>query len=521
MRTRSAVLLWAAAIVVTGGVGCRRTYTPAADAPIVIAIASSPNNLDPRIGTDEVSQKLQQLIYSPLLALDDRLRVIGGLAESWRAPDDRTYLVTLRRGVRFHDGHELTAADVVYTFRSFLDPAFVSPRKGAYRLLASVDAEDRYSVRFTLKEPFGSFPINLVMPIVPAGAGASLRVHPVGTGPYKFERFAVDDYVALSPFPDYYGGAPRNHGIVAKVVPDDIMRGLELRKGSVDLIVNDLAPDIVHELRADGLAATRSPGTDYQYLGFNLRDPVLGDRRVRHAIGFAIDRDAIVTYLRRGLARPAIGILPPMSWAFEADVFTFTHAPARARRLLDEAGYRDPDGGGPLPRLALSLKVSANEFNRLQSAVLQQNLRDVGIALDVRTYEFATLYADVLAGNFQMFTLQWVGVSDPDMLRRVFHSGQKPPVGFNRGYFSNPEVDRLIDEATVSTDDEERRRLYGEAQRIIAWEAPYVSLWYKTNVAVHRPALRSVQLGPAADYLFLRNVMRDATSVTAGARPGR
>ena len=220
-----------------------------------------------------------------------------------------------------------------------------------------------------------------------------------------------------------------------RIVPDDIMRGLELRKGTMDIVVNDLAPDIVHQLARDpALQLVESPGTDYQYMGLNLRDPLLQDRRVRQALGYAIDRGAIIEHLRRGLAIPAAGLLPPVSWAFEQQVFTFAYDPAKARQLLDEAGYPDPDGDGPAPRLHLTLKMSNNEFNRLQSSVIQQNLRAIGIALDVRTYEFATLYADVLKGNFQLFTLQWVGgaVADPDILRRVFHSSQVPPAGFNR-----------------------------------------------------------------------------------------
>jgi peptide/nickel transport system substrate-binding protein len=193
-------------------------------------------------------------------------------------------------------------------------------------------------------------------------------------------------------------------------------------------------------------------------------------------------------------------------------MFTFTYDPARSRALLDEAGYADPDGNGPQPRFHLTLKVSNVEFNRLQSAVIQQNLRAVGIALDVRTYEFATLYADVLKGNFQLFTLQWVGgaVADPDILRRVFHSSQVPPAGFNRGYFQNPTVDRLLDEAAVSTDEERRRLLYAEVQRTIAEEAPYISLWYKTNVAVAQSTLTGIRIPPIADFTFLRDVARAA-----------
>lgn len=476
---------------------------------ITVAVLSSPNSLDPRIGSDETSQRVHQLVFDYLLALDDTLRVTGGLATHWDQPDPLTYVVYLRKGVRFHDGHELTAADVVHTFASFLDPAFISPRKGAYRMLDRVEAMDPYTVRFTLKEPFGSFPIQLVMPVVPNGAGPELRDRPVGTGPYKFVSFAVDDHVTLEANPDYFRGPPANSGVVLKVIPDEIMRALELRKGTVDMVVNDLSPDLVYQLEKDNaVRIAEAPGTDYAYVGINMRDPILKDRRVRHALGYAIDRQAIVDHLRRGLARPAVGILPPASWAFEPDVFQFTHDPAKAIALLEDAGYRDPDGDGPQPRLRLSMKVSTNEFIRLQAAVIQQDLARVGIDLDVRSHEFATLYADVLKGNFQLYTLQWVGVSDPDMLRRVFHSKQMPPNGFNRGYYENPDVDRLIDAAMVAESDEERRKLYGDAQRVIAEDAPYISLWYKTNIAVSRTNIEGVTLTPSAEFTFLRKVSK-------------
>ena len=505
-RVHGCIGAWVLGCVVLGACSA----PPSPPGVVTLAVLSSPNSLDPRVGTDETSQRAHQLIYDNLLSLDEHLRVSAGLATHWTQPDPLTYDVFLRRGVRFHDGHELTADDVVYTFSSFIDPAFLSARKGAYRTLDRVTAIDPYTVRFSLKEPFGSFPIQLVMPVVPKDAGPGLRDRPVGTGPYRFVSFAVDDRLELKAFPGYFGGAPVNDGVVLKVVPDEIMRALELRKGTVDMVVNDLAPDVVHQLEEEqSVNVAESPGTDYAYIGVNMRDPVLADRRVRHAIGYAVDRQAIVDHLRRGLARPAIGILPPASWAFEPGVFQFSLDRRKARALLDEAGYPDPDGEGPAPRLRLTLKVSTNEFIRLQAAVIQQDLKQIGIDLDVRSHEFATLYADVLKGNFQLFTLQWVGVSDPDMLRRVFHSTQMPPTGFNRGYYENPEVDRLIDAAMAATTDEDRRRLYGEAQQRIAADAPYISLWYKTNVAVSRTNIEGVTLTPSADFTFLRRVRKN------------
>jgi peptide/nickel transport system substrate-binding protein len=481
---------------------------------IVMGITSGPNNLDPRISSDDTSQKLGQLIFSSLTTLDEHLHAVPQLAERIENPDPTTWVIMLRRGVKFHDGHELTSADVVYTFRSLLAPEFVSPLKGAYQMVRSVDAGDRYTVVFSLKEPFATFDANLVVPpIVPEGAGPSFRDHPIGTGPYRFVSYAVDDRLELAAFADYYGGRPRNDGLVFRFVPDEIMRGLELRKGTMDLVVNDVGPDIVQQLEASpALQTIESPGTDYQYIGVNLRDPILRDVRVRQAIAYAVDRDAIVKYLRRGLATPAVGILPPIAWAFEPDVFQFPHDAARAKRLLDEAGYPDPDGDGPATRFTLSMKVQSIEFSRLQASVIQQSLQEVGIGLDVRMYEFATLYGDVLKGNFQLYTLQWTGgyAADPDILRRVFHSGMTPPSGFNRGYYNNPEVDRLIERATVSTDLEERRRLFGDVQKILAKDVPYISLWNKTNYSIAQRTLTGITLRPAADFLFLKDVARTA-----------
>jgi peptide/nickel transport system substrate-binding protein len=473
---------------------------------IVVGMTNSPINLDPRVGADEASQKAHQLLYSSLVWIDDQLRIVPSLAEAIEHPDPLTYIARLRRGVRFHDGAELTAGDVVYTFRSFLDPDFRG-RSGAYRLLGAVDALDPYTVRFSLKEPFGSFPINLVMGIVREGSGASNAREPVGSGPYRLAAFVADDRTVLDAFPDYYDGPPRNRRVVLKVVPDDTMRGLELRKGTVDIVVNDLSPDIAWQLRREGrLQVETAPGTDYAYMGMNLRDPILSNARVRRALAHAIDREAIVTHLRRGYARPAVGIVPPMSWAFEPDVPDFPHDPAEARRLLDEAGFPEPGGGAP--RFQLTLKTSTSEVYRVQAAAIQHDLARVGIAVDVRSSEFQTLFADVVRGNFQLYTLQFVGVTDPDMLRRVFHSAQEPPAGLNRVFYRNPETDRLIERASSAETDEERRHYYARAQQVIAADVPYVPLWYRTNLAVYQPDLHGVRLSPIADYTFLKDVER-------------
>jgi peptide/nickel transport system substrate-binding protein len=479
-----------------------------ADGPIVVATTNSAAVLDPRIGTDEVSQKAHQLLFNTLVRIDDDLRIVPEVAESLEQTDPVTYVARLRRGILFHNERELTAEDVVYTFRSFLDPSF-GGRSGAYRLLAAVNPLDRYTVEFRLKEPFAPFPINLVMGIVQAGSGAANVRQPVGTGPYKLAEFVPDDRLTLAPFEKYWQGAPRNQGLVLKVVPDDTMRGLELRKGTVDLVVNDLAPDIVWQLREEGrLKVITSAGSDYAYLGMNLKHAILSSSLVRRAIALAIDRNAIVRYLRRGLATPAVGIVPPMSWAFERDVFELRHDPAEAARLLDAAGYPDPDGAGPQPRFTVTLRTSTTEVYRLQAAAIQHDLGRVGVGVEVRSTETLTLFTEIGRGNFQLYTAVFVGVTDPDMLRRVFHSAQQPPVGLNRVFYRNPEVDRLIEAAGTTGDDRQRRAFYGRAQQLIAEDVPYVPLWYRVNVAVSQPEIHGVRLSPIADFTFLKDVSR-------------
>ena len=500
-------VLAAAGLIAAGGCAAAREHRTGA---IVVAMTNSASVLDPRIGTDEASQKAHQLLFNTLVRIDADLRIGPELAETLEQPDPLTYVARLRRGVLFHNGRELTAEDVVYTFRSFLDPKF-GGRSGAYRLLADVTALDPYTVQFKLKEPFAAFPVNLVMGIVQAGSGGANARRPIGTGPYKLAEFVPDDRLVLERFERYWEGIPSNPGVVLKVVPDDTMRALELRKGTVDLVVNDIAPDVVWQMREDGrLPVVTGPGTDYAYLGLNLRHPILSRAEVRQALALAIDRDAIVKHLRRGLALTAVGIVPPMSWAFEPDVFQIRYDPGQAARLLDAAGYRDPDGEGPQPRFTLILRTSTTEVYRLQAAAIQHDLARVGIRLLVRSTETLTLFRDIASGNFELYTALFVGVTDPDMLRRVFHSAQMPPAGLNRVFYRNEEVDRLIDAAARTTDEARRREFYSRAQQITARDLPYIPLWYRVNVAVSQPEIRGVLLSPVADFTFLRHVSRVA-----------
>jgi peptide/nickel transport system substrate-binding protein len=253
--------------------------------------------------------------------------------------------------------------------------------------------------------------------------------------------------------------------------------------------------------RDPSLAVERAPGTVLSYLGFNLRDPILRDARVRQAIAYGLNREPMIEYLWRGEAQLARSILPPQSWAYDGDVPAYDHNPDKARSLLDAAGYPPING----VRFHLTMKTSTDENTRLMVAVMQQQLREVGIALDIRSFEFATFFADVTHGAFQLYGLRWIGGNeDPDIFEYAFHSAKFPPNGANRGYYSNREIDRLIDQARQEVDTAVRKELYAKVQLILAQELPYIDLWYLDNVLVHNKRVRNLQLNPAGNYDFLR-----------------
>ncbi|MGO9211200.1 MAG: ABC transporter substrate-binding protein [Terriglobales bacterium] len=490
------------AILVAFAAGCAKK--PAPDT-LVMIIESSPANLDPRVGTDAQSERIDALLFDGLVNRDEHFNLVPGLAERWDILDPVTYIFHLRPGVRFSDGRPLTARDVKWTFDSILSGAVLTPKAGSYRLLERVLAPDDATVIFHLKEPYSPLLWNLSNPaigIVPMGSGADFNQHLVGSGPFRLVRLEQDKEVVIERNPAYWGTPARVEQVRFAVVPDTTTRALELRKGSADLEINALTADMVVAIEKQRqLDVMRSPGTTYAYLAFNLRDPILKDVRVRQAIAYAIDRGPMIHYLWRDMARPAASVLPPEHWAYDGDVRTYAHDPARARQLLDSAGYPARNG----VRFHLTMKTSTEESTRLMAAVLQQQLREAGIALDIRTFEFATFYADVQRGAFQLFSLRWVGGNeDPDIFEHVFSSKSFPPKRGNRGYYSNPRVDELIDDARRTVDRERRKRDYDEIQRIVAEELPYVNLWYFDNVLVHSGRVRNVEVGSAGNYDFLK-----------------
>lgn len=476
---------------------------------LTVIIESSPTNLDPRIGTDANSQHIDELIFDGLLSRDETFHLIPALAESWEHPDPLNWIFHIRHGVQFHNGQPLTSRDVVYTLNSVRDGSITTGKAGAYKSVASVSAPDDFTVVIKLRQPDPALLWNLssgaALGIVPAGSGKDFGKQLNGTGPFKFVRAEVDQEVVLERATNSWHAPAGVARIRFAVVPDVITAALELRKGSADLSLNFLTPDIVHSLAADRrLAVLTSPGTRVQYLGFNVQDAELRDVRVRQAIALAIDRNAIIASLLGGYARPANSVLPPNHWAYDKFLAPIPYDPARASAILDAAGYkRGADG----TRFRLTMKTSTDENARLLAVVLQQQLRNIGIALDVRSFEFATFYADVVRGAFQMYSLRWVGGNeDPDILRYQFDTTSRPPNGANRGGYSSAALDAKLADARNALTDEQRLADYDAIQQMLARELPTVNLWYLDNVAVANRRVTGIALSPSGDFEFLKTV---------------
>jgi peptide/nickel transport system substrate-binding protein len=483
--------------------GCRSA--PRDPRTVVFLIESSPANLDPRIGTDAQSQRIDALLFDGLVARDASFQFTPALAERWEQPDPLTLVFHLRSGVRFHDGRPLTARDVLWTINSMRSGAIISPKAASYASINTMEAPDERTMILHLKRADNFLLTNLstgAMGIVPDGSGKDFWQHPVGTGPFRFVSQQIDQEVVVERNPLSWAQVPSLERVRFAVVPDAITQSLELEKGSADVAVNSLPMDSLAVLaRRPNLQINETGGTEIQYLGFNLRDPLLKDARVRQAIACAIDSQLVIKALLGGHARPAFSLLPASHWAWSGDGPRYDFDPARATRLLNEAGYAPGSDG---VRLRLTMKTSTLEETRLLAAVLQQQFARVGIALDIRSYETATFLSDVRSGAFQIYSLRWIGGNEqPDIFTFVFSTASFSPKGANRSHYSNPHLDALLDDAAQIPDADRRRADYVEAQNILARDLPAINLWYPNTIVVHNRRLTHVVPSPSGSYTFL------------------
>ena len=473
-------------------------------------IESMPTNLDPRIGTDAQSEDIDGLIFDGLVQPDAQLNVLPDLAESWETPNPLTYVFHLRHGVKFHDGRRFTSADVKFTIDSIISGGVPTPKRGAFERVGSIETPDDATVIFHLREPYASFLLNLsklAIGIVPRESGNELARNPIGTGPFRLVSMTPDEEVVLERNWDYFGETPKINRVRFRIVPEAMVRALELRKGTADVGgVNALTPDMVVALeKQPGIVVKQGPGTQLAYVAFNFEDPVLAKPDVRQALAYATDRETIVRYLLRGQARLANSLLPPNHWAYEPNVRQYLYDPGQAEQLLDAAGFsRGVDGF----RLHLTLKTSTEESTRLLGETLADQWKRVGVALALQPLENATLFSDISQGNFQLYTLRWTGFTnhDPDIFDYVFNSRRMPPDGANRGHYRNPEIDKLLKQEREELNLEKRKAILSQIQKIVAEDEPYIDLWYQDNTCVHRDRVTGIVVPPGGDYNFLETM---------------
>jgi peptide/nickel transport system substrate-binding protein len=488
--------------------GCRANRSRTPDDTIVLLIEAPMSHADPRYTLTNYEAKLSRLVAPGLMTVDTpsgEPQLL--LAQSIDRVDPTTIDITLR-DVTFSDGNPVRAEDVAQTYQTVMaDECGSLYQKGFLERFKKVEALDAKHVRFHLTKPLAMFVNDIEFGIVSfhgAPPGACRLPKVIGAGPYVLRELTVRS-ARLDVNPNYYGTKPAVPHVEIRVVRDASARILMLVGGSADLIQNAVRNDLIDDvIKRPRVQLTSGPSVLLSYMLINNLDPALADRRVRQAIALALDRNAIISAKFSGRAVVATGILPPTHWAYNGDVTRWPHDLARAKQLLDEAGYK-PDARGI--RFKLVYKTSADAFRVSIARVIAAQLAQVGIDVEVRSFEFGTFFSDVKKGNYQIATMQSPEITEPDFHHWFFHSSKWPtakdPDGSNRWRYKNEELDRLVEAGRSELDLAKRKLIYADAQKIVADELPIIPLWHEDNVALANVTLKGYQIVPNARFIGL------------------
>lgn len=486
-----------------------------------VGIPVNPTDLDPRTSADAWSEKISQLVFRSLFRRGPSGQLEPDLVASVSSPDDRTWILTLREDVRFHDGQRLSSQDVRATLEYIREPRNASIRRESLAALRTLETPSPQTLILHLTEPSAPLMEALTVGILSARdcavppAERTGRLN--GTGPFRLVRHLRDQEVVLERV-DWTPASRFPRQLQLRIIPDATVRLLELLQGGLDLIQNDLPPALVRAVATrPGIRLLTREGIQVRYLAFNPHDPVLKDPRVRRAIALGLDRGAIVRARFGALATLAGGLLPPSSFAYDP---TLQPAPVdleRAKALLDEAGWPDPPGDAP--RFRLVQKTSQDEVGQSLARVYRAQMRALGIEWSIQSAEWGAFYRDIQQGSFQVYGLTAVGMHDPDYLSFLLHSTRMPPNGGNRVRLQDPALDRLLDEARRLLPADLRRPLYQEAQRRALETGVYLPLWYERNVVLMRDTLEGYTPSPAGDLLGLAQIWKRAPPQAAAPAP--
>ena len=452
---------------------------------IKFAIAQAPLNLDPRYATDAASERVNRLLYQPLVDFDAASKPAPVLA-SWRVVSSTQYRFTLNKNrAPFHNNAPLTAADVKATYDSFVTLKD-SPLTAEFANIDSIKIEADDTLLFSLKQADTNFPAKLIIGILPKDLinnNHDFSHKPVGNGALKFVSW--DNKLRLERVKD-------GQKITLQEVKDPTVRVLKLLRGETDLLQGDLPPELVKYLQAQPeIVVKTSVGANFSYLGLNMQDPLLKQLKVRQAIAHAINRQEIIQKVMVTNTREADQILPPAHYtnAGNANLPPYDYNPALAKQLLQEAGVKLP--------IKLVYKTSTDTQRVRFATIMQAQMRPVGIELEIKSLDWGTFFADVKAGNFQLYGLTWVGIKTPEIYAKAFGSGYFPPNGFNRGRYANAELDKWLAEEN-----------WMQATTHIHNDLPYIPLWYEGQFAAFGKNIRNYKPKPDGNWDDLAIVAR-------------
>jgi peptide/nickel transport system substrate-binding protein len=477
------------------------------------------SGLIPSLTSDQSSSEVGGLIYNGLVRYNKDLAIEGDLAKSWEFSKDCLQLTfKLRHDVKWQDGQPFTAADVVFTYQTMVDPKTPAPFKEGYLLVKDVEAPDPYTVRVTYAKPYAralSTWADYVLPkhlLEGYAADGKLREspqnrHPVGTGPYRFQEWRTGEKVVLLANADYYEGRPYIGRVVYRVIPSQATIFLELKAKAVDYVRTLTAFQYVRQTDYPAFRKAyhkyRYPSAYYTFLGFNLKDPRFADRRVRQAFAYAINKRELIDAVVLGLARESNGPIRPGTWAFTEAVKHYDHDPARARKLLEEAGWKDRDGDGIVedkdgkPFAFTILTNQGNDERKKVAEIIQQELLDIGVKADIQVIEWAAFIKEyVKPRRFDAIILGLGTGADPDQFV-VWHSSQTGPDQMNRTGYANPEVDQLLEAGRSTCTQSERVAYYRRIQEILAEDLPMLFLYFKDELPVVSSRVNGIKVAPA------------------------
>src|SRR6267378_1941498 len=501
--------------------GCRRKQNV-----FVVALSDNIKTIDP-IGSpsiDAASERVRVLMFNSLVKKDEKFDYVPELASNIQRSDDGlTFTFTLREGVTFHDGRPFTSADAKYTLDTVLASTFAKAasffegsgaNKTAY--VKSVEAPDAHTLIIRLNKQWTGLLPNLVaIAIIPKDSYESQKTHPLGTGPFKFKSYdQVQQVIDLEANQAYWDGAPQIAAVRARAISESNTMQAELQSGRVDIapLATSLSPDAIDGLRQNpSLTVHQFVGSNLNLLTFNTTDAPLDNVKVRQAIAYAIDRESMIRDLIRGQGAIAHAILPEASWAYVRPL-TYQFDPNKAKQLLDEAGFRDPDGDGPQMRWAkpLLFRISGSSAAARQySGVVQNYLKNVGVPVSIETSEFNTMRQLVQNGQFQINYSQWVGGNqDPIFYHDLFATSEiaTPNHGLNRSRYSNPELDKILAEAANTYDHAKAAPLYARAQEIISRDVPVFPLWYQANMEIAKKNVGNIKVDASGDWGFVKDL---------------